>query len=102
MNQRVKLTILPPNIWTPSPNMDAPFEWDAPDLQEGGKWFEARLDKLRTITEGWHDQRLVMLDTQRILASCRLKYTSQGAQCLDTLWWEWTLNTGNPSVLGNQ
>jgi hypothetical protein len=34
------------------PNTDAPFEWDAPDLQEGGEWFEAHLDKLRTINEG--------------------------------------------------
>jgi hypothetical protein len=34
------------------PNTDAPFEWDAPDLQEVGEWFEACLDKLSTITEG--------------------------------------------------
>jgi hypothetical protein len=68
--------------------MDAPFEWDAPDLQEGGEWFEERLDKLRTITEVWHDQRLVMLDAWRLLASHRLNYTSQGAQRLDILWWE--------------
>jgi hypothetical protein len=27
--------------------MDAKFEWDATDLQEGGEWCEARLDKLR-------------------------------------------------------
>jgi hypothetical protein len=52
--------------------MDAPFEWDAPDLQEGGEWFEARLDKLRTITEGWRDQKVVMLDARRFLASHRL------------------------------
>jgi hypothetical protein len=38
------------------PNMDAPFEWDVPDLQVGGEWFEARLDKLRTITDVWRDQ----------------------------------------------
>jgi hypothetical protein len=68
--------------------MDAPFEWDAPDLQEGGEWFEARLDKLRTITEGWHDQRLIMMDARRLLASHRLNYTSQGAPRLDILWWE--------------
>jgi hypothetical protein len=71
------------------PNMDAPFEWDAPDLQEGGEWCEARLDRLRTITEVWHDQRLVMLDARRLLASHRQNYTSQGAQRLDILWWEW-------------
>jgi hypothetical protein len=29
-----------------------PFEWEAPDLKEGGEWCEARLNKLRTITEG--------------------------------------------------
>jgi hypothetical protein len=52
--------------------MDSPFEWDAPDLQEGVERFEARLDKLRTITEGGHDQRLVMLDARRLLASHRL------------------------------
>jgi hypothetical protein len=55
-NQRVKLTILPQNSWNPPPNMEATFDWEAPDLQEGGKWCEARLDKLRTITEGCHDQ----------------------------------------------
>jgi hypothetical protein len=59
--------------------MDAPFEWEAPDLQEGGKWCEARLNKLRTITEGWHDQDLVMIYARLLLASHRLNYTSQGA-----------------------
>jgi hypothetical protein len=32
--------------------MDTPFEGGTPDLQEGVEWFEARLDKIRTITEG--------------------------------------------------
>jgi hypothetical protein len=50
-NQRVTLFILPQNIWNPPPNMDTPFEWEPPDLQEGGEWFEACLDKLGTITE---------------------------------------------------
>jgi hypothetical protein len=68
--------------------MDAPFERKAPDLKEGGEWREAGLDKLRTITEGWHDQDLVMIDALRLLASHRLNYTSQGAQRLDILWWE--------------
>jgi hypothetical protein len=70
------------------PNMDASFEWDAPDIKEVGEWFEARLEKLRTITEGWHDQRLVMLDARRLMASHRLNYTYQGAQRLEILWWE--------------
>jgi hypothetical protein len=70
------------------PNMDAPFEWDAPDLQEGEEWFEARLQKLRTITEGWRDQHLVMIDARRIMASHRLNYTSQGAQRLEIICWE--------------
>jgi hypothetical protein len=26
------------------------------DLREGGEWCEARLDKFRTITEGWNYQ----------------------------------------------
>jgi hypothetical protein len=46
------------------------------------------LDKLITITEEWHDQDLVMIDARRLLASHRLNYTSQGAQCLEILWWE--------------
>jgi hypothetical protein len=33
------------------PNTDDPFEWEDPDLQEGGERFEASLYKLRTITE---------------------------------------------------
>jgi hypothetical protein len=70
------------------PNMDARFEWEAPDLIEGGEWCEARLDKLRTITEGWHDQDLVMIEARRLLASHRLNYTSQGGQRLEILWWE--------------
>jgi hypothetical protein len=78
----------PPEHLELPPKMDTPFEWDAPDLQEGGECFEARLDKLRTITEGWHDQRLVMLDARRLLASHRLNYTSQGVQRLEILWWE--------------
>jgi hypothetical protein len=69
------------------PNMDASFEWDASDMQEGGEWCEARLDKLRTTTEGWRDQKAVMHDTRRLLASHRLNYTSQGAQRLEILWW---------------
>jgi hypothetical protein len=69
------------------PYMDSPFEWEAPDIQEGGKWREARLDKLRTITEGCHDQDLVMMDVRRLLASRRLNHTSQGFQRLEILWW---------------
>jgi hypothetical protein len=68
--------------------MDATFEWDAPDLQDGGEWFEARLDKLRTITEGWRDQKAVMQDARRLLASHRLNYNYQGAHRLEILWWE--------------
>jgi hypothetical protein len=65
--------------------VDAPFEWEAPDLKEGEEWCEARLDKRRTITEGWHDQYLVMNDTQRLLASHHLNYTPQGAHCMEIL-----------------
>jgi hypothetical protein len=36
------------------PDMDAPFEWEAPDRKDGGEWREARLDKIRTIIRGWH------------------------------------------------
>jgi hypothetical protein len=68
--------------------MDAPFEWEAPDLRERGEWCESRLDKIRTITEGWHDQYVVVIEARRILASPRLNYTSQDAQLLDILWWE--------------
>jgi hypothetical protein len=46
------------------------------------------LDKLRTFTEGWHDQYLVMIDAHHLLASHRLNYTSQGGQRLEILWWE--------------
>jgi hypothetical protein len=65
--------------------MDAPFEWEAPYLKEGGEWCEARLDNLINITEGWHGQGLVMIDARRLLASHRLNYTSQGAQRLEIL-----------------
>jgi hypothetical protein len=58
---------------------------DAPDLQEGGEWFEARLYKLRTITEVWGDQKAVMMDARRLLASHRLNYTSQGAHRLEII-----------------
>jgi hypothetical protein len=44
------------------PNMDAPFEWEAPDLKYGGEWCEENLNKLRTITQGWHDQDDVMIE----------------------------------------
>jgi hypothetical protein len=71
------------------PNMDAPFEWEAPDLKDGGEWREARLNKLRTITQSWYDQDDVMIEGRCLLASHRLNYTSQGAQCLEILLWEW-------------
>jgi hypothetical protein len=66
---------LPEELELP-PNMDAPVECEAPDLKEGGKWCEARLDKLRKIIEGCHDQDLVIIDARRLLASHRLNYTS--------------------------
>jgi hypothetical protein len=69
--------------------MDAPFEWEAPDLKEGEEWCEARLDKFKPINEGWHDPYVVMMDARLLLASHRLNYTSQGAQRLEILWWEW-------------
>jgi hypothetical protein len=69
--------------------MDAPFEWEAPDIRYGGELWDSRLDKLGTITHGWHDQDTVILEVRRLLASRRLNYTSQGAQCLNFLWREW-------------
>jgi hypothetical protein len=68
-----------------TPNMDASFEWEAPDLQEGGEWCEAWLDKIRTITERWYYQYLVMIDARRLLASHRLNYTYQGGHRLEIL-----------------
>jgi hypothetical protein len=65
--------------------MDETFEYGAPDIRDGGGWYEARLDKLMTITHGWHDQDDVILEGRRLLASYRLHYTSQGAQCLEIL-----------------
>jgi hypothetical protein len=34
---------LPEEVEVP-PNMDAPFDWKAPDLREGVEWFETRFD----------------------------------------------------------
>jgi hypothetical protein len=65
-----------------TPNMDAPFEREAPDLKDGGEWCDAHLNKIRTINQGWHDQDDVMIEGRRLLASHRLNYTSQGNQCL--------------------
>jgi hypothetical protein len=79
---------LPEEVELP-PNMDAHFDWKAPDLIDGGEWCDAWLDKLRTITEGWHDQDCIMVEGRRILASHHLNYTSQGAQHMEILWWEW-------------
>jgi hypothetical protein len=56
---------LPEEVDLPS-NMDAPFEWKAPDLRDEGKWCEAQLDKLRTITEGWRDQDCIMVEGWRL------------------------------------
>jgi hypothetical protein len=71
------------------PNMDAPFEWEAPDLKDEGEWCDAHFNKLRDITHGWHEQDDVMIEGRRLLASHHLNYTSQGAQRLEILWWEW-------------
>jgi hypothetical protein len=49
---------------------------------------EASLDKLRTITVGWNDHNLVMMEAWRLLASHLLNYTYQGSQRLEILWWE--------------
>jgi hypothetical protein len=51
---------LPEEVELP-PNIDAPFELKAPDHRYGGEWCEARLNKLRTITEGWHDHDCIMV-----------------------------------------
>jgi hypothetical protein len=72
------------------PKMDAHFKCQAPDLIDGGEWYEARLYKLRTITEGLHDQYCITVEARRLLASHGLNYTSQGAQHLEILWWEWS------------
>jgi hypothetical protein len=69
--------------------MDAHFASEAPDLIEGGEWYEALLHKIRTISQGWYDQDAVLLEGRLLLASHRLNYTSQGAQHLNILWWEW-------------
>jgi hypothetical protein len=70
-------------------NTDEPFEWRAPDLNDGGEWREASLNKLSNIAQVWHDQDDVMLEGRRLLASHHLNYTSQGAQHLESLCWEW-------------
>jgi hypothetical protein len=80
--------------------MDAPFEWEAPNLKDGGEWCGACLNKLRTITRGWHGQDDVMIEGRRLLASHRLNYTSKGAQCLDILWWEWPPEHWEPLRFG--
>jgi hypothetical protein len=80
---------LPEEVELP-PNIDAPFESKAPDLRDGGEWCEARLDKIRTVTSVWHDHDCIMVEARRLLASHRLNYTSQGAQHLEILWWEWS------------
>jgi hypothetical protein len=64
---------LPEEVELP-PNMDAPFEWNASDLRDGVEWCEARLDKLRTIIEGWHDHDYIMVEAQCLLSSSRLNY----------------------------
>jgi hypothetical protein len=67
-----------------------PFSWKAPDLREGGIWFNNRMSNLRKVSDSFEDPTSVIDGGIAAINIHRQNHTKDGpeAKCLQLLWWE--------------
>jgi len=74
--------------WDDKEANDKEWQWETPDLREGGEWFKARVATLKeAIKEAPNPQELYE-GGLRALAIHRGNYTGEGPKRLQLLWWE--------------
>lgn len=64
------------------------WTWKAPDLSEGGEWYQARVASLEEAIAGRPDADLLRADGLEALRRHRTNYGEEGPQHLQILWWE--------------
>ena len=79
---------------TPSPTsiMEAEdkkiWNYELPDLAEGGSWHQKRVANLKAVILGRPDEAELYLEGLEALAIHRQNYTEEGPKYLQVLWWE--------------
>lgn len=75
----------PPN---PKDMPSAQWDYELPDLTEGGQWYQDRLVRLREVIQGRPDEEQLWLEGLEALTIHRENYTDAGPKYLQVLWWE--------------
>ena len=65
------------------------WNWEAPDLSEGGAFYQARMKRLKEVTQECGGPASWIEEGRKILSWHRSNYGPEGPQRLTILWWEW-------------
>jgi hypothetical protein len=74
--------------WADAEEDTSEWEWQVPDLSEGGEWFKARVKSLKEAIKGAPNSEELYAGGLKALAIHRGNYTEAGPQKLQLLWWE--------------
>jgi hypothetical protein len=84
-----KQSLEPVEEWSsPAEDDEYQWEWEVPDLREGGEWHTARVDNLKKIIKGRKDEARLLQDGLDALNIHRGNYSDEGPKYLQLLWWE--------------
>lgn len=67
---------------------DLEWEWELPDLSEGGEWYQERVTNLERAIQGRADHQQLRAEGLAALAQHRRNYGPEGIDRLQLLWWE--------------
>jgi hypothetical protein len=74
--------------WDDGEDSDEKWQWEVPDLSEGGEWFLARVATLKEVIKGAPNPEELYEGGLKALAIHRGNYTDEGPKRLQLLWWE--------------
>jgi hypothetical protein len=74
--------------WIDDEPAEEDWQWETPDLREGGEWFLARVASLREAIKEAPNPEELYEGGLKALAIHRGNYTSDGPKRLQLLWWE--------------
>ena len=76
--------------WGIDRQRDRKLIWDyqLPDLKQGGKWYQARVASLKKAIQGRPDADQLLAEGLEALEVHRRNYTEEGPKYLQVLWWE--------------
>jgi len=67
------------------------YDWEVPDLQPGGDWYNERVRSLMAAIQGRPDSERLLNEGVKALDVHRANYTEAGPQKLQLLWWEFPI-----------